>query len=83
MTVHRIYQIRSVPNPKPGPELRRLDDTFTFSDNLARDVIAVRELTDSFSFTDDTDYIVTVAGAPGAPAAPTSLTGVIRSTAPC
>ena len=81
MTIHRIYKIRSVPNPKPGPELRELDDTFTFSDNLVRVQIAVRELTDSFTFTDDTDYIVTVAGAPGAPAAPTALTGVIRDIA--
>ncbi len=82
MTIKRIYQIRSVLNPEPGPEIRQLGDTFTFSDSLVRDQIAVRELTDSFSFTDDADYIVTVAGAPGAPAAPTSLTGVIRASAP-
>ena len=80
MTVSRICLIRSVLNPTPT-FIFQISDSFTFSDNLVRDQIAVRVLTDSFSFTDDTDYIITVAGAPGAPAAPTALTGVIRDIA--
>ncbi len=82
MTIHRIYLMRTVLNPK-AIEIRELSDTFTFSDSLVRVQIAVRELADSFTFTDDIDYIVTIETAPGAPAAPTSLTGEIASAAPC